>query len=117
MDLTGTAPAVPTWVTCCQNSTPPQKNGSTFIRDLPLASIDLFFVMEHKHATTLVTAYGISPSRILLLGNFDLKSTNPEIDDPMNQGSVEFDRCYTRIRRCIMVYLDTATEIPNAHEH
>jgi hypothetical protein len=30
----------------------------------------------------------------------------------MNQGSVEFDRCYSRIRRCIIHYFDTTTEIP-----
>ena len=33
MDFTGTAPAIPTWATCCQNSTPPQKDGSTFVQD------------------------------------------------------------------------------------
>jgi protein-tyrosine-phosphatase len=117
MDLTGTAPAIPTLVTCCQNSTPPQKDGSTFVRDLPLPTIDRFFVMEHEHVTALVTDYGVSPSRVSLLGIFDPKSKEPEIEDPMNQGSVEFDRCYSRIRRCIMHYFDTTTEIPEAPNH
>jgi len=117
MDLTGTAPAIPTLVTCCQNSTPPQKDGSTFVRDSPLPTIDRFFVMEHEHVTALVTDYGVSPLRVSLLGTFDPKSKEPEIEDPMNQGSVEFDRCYSRIRRCIMHYFDTTTEIPEARNH
>ena len=54
---------------------------------------------------------------VSLLGTFDPKSKEPEIEDPMNQGSVEFDRCYSRIRRCIMHYIDTTTEIPEAPNH
>ena len=117
MDFTGTAPATLTWVTCCQNSTPPQKDGSTFVRDLPLQSIDRFFVMEHEHAATLTTEYGVPASRVTLLGTLDPKSKEPEIEDPMNQGSVEFDRCYSRIRRCILHYFDTTTEIPETPNH
>ena len=117
MDFTGTAPAIPTWATCCQNSTPPQKDGSTFVRDLPLQSIDRFFVMEHEHAATLTTEYGVPASRVTLLGTLDPKSKEPEIEDPMNQGSVEFDRCYSRIRRCILHYFDTTTEIPETPNH
>ncbi len=117
MDFTGTAPNISTWVTCCQNSTPPQKDGSTFVRDLPLQSIDRFFVMEQWHARTLTSAYGIPASRVTLLGALDPKSTESAIEDPMNQGSVEFDRCYSRIRRCILHYLDTTTEIPETPNH
>ncbi len=112
MNLTGTPTAVPTWFACCQNSTPPQKDESTFVRDLPLPSIGRFFVMERKHAECLTTGYGIEASRISLLGTFDPKGRGEEIEDPMNQGSVAFDRCYTLIRDCINNYLDITTEIP-----
>jgi len=116
MDFTGTAPPIATWVTCCQNNTPPMKDVATFVRDLPLSSIDTFFVMEHEHVTRLVFEYGISPFRVSLLGTFDPNSPDPEIEDPMNQGSVKFDRCYARIRRCITHYFDTTTEIPDEIE-
>ena len=117
MDFTGAPPTIQTWITCCQNSTPPQKDGSTFVRDLPLQSIDRFFVMEHDHAKTLMEDYGVPLSRIALLGTFDPKSKQPEIEDPMGQASVEFDRCYSRIRRCTLQYLDTTTEIPETPNH
>ncbi|CAN5388559.1 N/A [soil metagenome] len=112
MDLTGVPPAIPTWVTCCQNGTPPQKDASTFVRDLPHSLITRFFVMEETHSRVLVDDYDVPPSRVSLLGTFDPESQAAEIDDPINQGSVEFDRCYIRIRRCIRNYLDTTTEIP-----
>lgn len=111
-DCSATPTAIPTWFTCCQNNTPPQKDVSTFVRDLPISSINRFFVMERQHLECLVTDYGVSPERISLLGSFDPKRRGDEIEDPMNQGSVVFDRCYTLIRDCIIHYLDTTTEIP-----
>ena len=63
--------------------------------------------------TILATDYGIAPERISLLGSFDLKAGGDEIEDPINQDSVEFDRCYARLRDCIVHYLDTTTEIPH----
>lgn len=115
MDFTGTEPALPTWVTCCQNNTPPQNDGSTFVRDLPLQSIGRFFVMEHRHASTLITEYGVPASRVTLLGTLDPTSKEPEIEDPINRGSVEFERCYARIHRCVLHYFDTTPEIPGTH--
>jgi protein-tyrosine-phosphatase len=112
MDFTGTPIVIPTWMTCCQNNTPPQKDYPTFVRDLPLLSIDRFFVMEKPHAAILIADYGISSSLISLLGSFDPKSEGDEIEDPMNQSSVKFERCYARIRRCIFHYFDITTEIP-----
>ncbi len=112
MDFTGTPPARATWFTCCQNNTPPRKEGSTFVRDLPLANIDRFFVMEHVHAATLIDEYGVPPERVSLLGTFDPESREPEVEDPIGLGKVEFDQCYARIRRCVLHYLETTTEIP-----
>ncbi len=112
MDCSATPTAIPTWLTCCQNNTPPQKDVSTFVRELPMSSIYRFFVMERQHHECLVTHYGVSPERISFLGSFDPKRRGDEIEDPMNQGSVVFDRCYTLIRDCIIHYLDTTTEIP-----
>ena len=112
VDLTGTPPAIPAWFVCCQNNTPPQKDASTFVRDLPLEAIDRFFVMEREHVKILVEDHRVPSARVSLLGSFDPKSENDEIEDPINKGSIEFSRCYARIRRCIMHYLDTTTEIP-----
>ena len=68
--------------------------------------------MERQHLECLVADYGVSPERISLLDSFDPKRRGDEIEDPMNQGSVVFDRCYTLIRDCIIHYLDTTNEIP-----
>ena len=43
---------------------------------------------------------------------FDPDSRATEIEDPINQGAADFNRCYDRLRRCITNYLATATEMP-----
>jgi protein-tyrosine-phosphatase len=114
IDFSGTPTAIQTWVTCCQNGTPPQTDHSTFIKDLPLRSISKFMVMEKGHASALTSEYDIDSSRITLLGSLDPISKSLEIDDPIGQGSVEFDRCYSRLKRCIVSYLDTSNDINSA---
>jgi protein-tyrosine-phosphatase len=115
LDFEGMAPAVAAWITCCKHSTPPLKEEATFVRDLPLSSINRFLVMEHQHVECLVKEYDVPPERISLLGSFDPKGRGAEIGDPMNQGTVVFECSYARIRECILHYLDTAPEIQPRH--
>lgn len=112
MDLTGRTQVVPTWLTCCKNGTPPVKDGPTFVRDLPLSTIDRFFVMEREHARVLMTDYAVPFDRISSLGSFDPKKKGDEMEDPNGEGKVAFDLCYTRVRACLLSYLDTTNEIP-----
>jgi protein-tyrosine-phosphatase len=112
MDMGGTAPVARVRDACGKHQTPPRKKASTFVRDLPLASIDRFFVMEQHHFDTLVADYGIEPSRILLLGHFDPQAGETAIDDPIGKDAAAFEHCYERLQRCIVHYLDTTAEIP-----
>lgn len=105
-DFKGTPPADSAWITCLQHQTPVVKMESTFIRDLDLSGIDQFLVMEQHHVDVLAAEFGIDPSRIALLGSYDPKKRGLEIADPMNQGIVEFEHCYARIRDCIHKHLD-----------
>jgi protein-tyrosine-phosphatase len=106
------APAlVETAMTCLQHNTPPPKETPTWVRELPLDSINRFLVMEYDHADVLTSEYGISPKRISLLGTFDPQQRGPQIADPFGQGSVVYERSYKLIRDCIIGYLDTTDEL------
>ena len=105
------APAIDdTTRTCALHNTPAPREVATWVRDLPLASITRFLVMEQHHADALIGAYGISPERVSLLGEFDPEQRGVEIADPFSQGSVVYEECYGQIRDCIVNYLDTTNE-------
>jgi protein-tyrosine-phosphatase len=110
-DFSDEPPLAETSTTCLQHNTPPPKESPTWVRQLPLDSIDRFLVMEHDHADMLTNEYGISPERISLLGAFDPKERGAEIADPFNQGSLVYERSYKLIRDCIIGYLDTTDEL------
>jgi protein-tyrosine-phosphatase len=114
LDLSGTPPDKTVLMTCLQRQTPIPKGNSAFVRDLPLESINRFFVMERQHAEALAADYGILRSRIAFLGEFDPQQRGDEIPDPMKQGIDAFERCYSRIRECVFSYLDIAFESPEA---
>ncbi len=114
LNLGGVPPYECAFASCRDHGTPLTKPASTFVGDLPLTTIDRFFVMEERHAEELATIHGVAPSRIALLGILDPEGGNPQIDDPINQGSLATERCYQRLRRCITHYLDTTKEIPEA---
>jgi hypothetical protein len=65
--------------------------------------------MERRHIDS-VMARGVAAERISLLGEFDPQSRGPEIDDPMGEDAVAFERCYNQLRDCIIRYLDTTTD-------
>lgn len=106
-DFTDLPPVYDTIATCLKFNTPPPKEESTWVRDLPLASIDRFLVMEQYHAHALVEEFGVSPERINLLADFDPEDRGREIDDPIGRGSAVYEKCYRQIRDCLVNYLDS----------
>jgi protein-tyrosine-phosphatase len=110
-DFSDAPKLVETSNTCWQHHTPPPEKNPTWVAQLPLDSIDRFLVMEQEHGDLLTSEFGISPGRISLLGSFDPQQRGGEIADPFSQGSHVYERSYTRIRDCIIAYLDTTDEL------
>jgi protein-tyrosine phosphatase len=110
-DFSDQPPLIETSMTCLQHNTPPPKANPTWVRDLPLDSINRFLVMEQDHADVLTDKYGISPNRISLLGTFDPQRRGVEIADPFSHGSEVYERSYRLIRDCIIGYLDATDEL------
>lgn len=108
-DFTDQPPIADTIATCLKHNTPLVKD-PTWVRDLPLASIDRFLVMEQHHADVLTREFGISPERVSLLGEFDPHGRGSEIADPFNRGGLVYDDSYEQIRDCIVNYLDTTAD-------
>ena len=102
------APAIrETSATCKLNHTPAPEDVATFVRDLPLQSINRFLVMEQFQADMLTDQFGVSPSRVHLLGAFDPHNRGLEIEDPFGQSDAVYQQSYDLIRDCIVNYLDT----------
>ena len=110
-DFSDQPPLAETSFTCQQYKTPTPKESPTWVRSLPLDSINRFLVMEHDHADVLTSEFGISPERITLLGTFDPQRRGAEIADPFGHGKVVYERSYQLIRDCIIGYLDTTDEL------
>ena len=103
------APAIQqTTATCELNNTPAPEEVATWVRDLPLRSINRFLVMEQFHADMLIEQFGVSPNRIALLGKFDPRNRGREIEDPFGQSNAVYQESYDLIRDCIVNYLDNA---------
>lgn len=111
LDFSNEPPLPETSLTCLQHNTPPPKESPTWVRQLPLESINRYLVMEQDHADMLMSRYGISPERISLLGEFDPEQRGAEIADPFSHGSLVYERSYQLIRDCIIGYLDTTDEL------
>ncbi|MGH9971783.1 MAG: hypothetical protein ACREBG_28860 [Pyrinomonadaceae bacterium] len=105
-DFTDLPPVADTTETCLNHNTPPAKEESTWVRNLPLDSIDRFLVMEQAHADALIEDYGVPSERVALLGKFDPQQRSAEIADPIGYGSKVYERCYARILDCIVNYLE-----------
>jgi protein-tyrosine-phosphatase len=110
-DFSDAPPLDETTMTCARHNTPPPREAPTWVRELPLDSINRFLVMEQDHADVLMREYGISPERISLLGTFDPQQRGAEIDDPFGKGARVYERSYKLIRDCIIGYLDTTDEL------
>jgi len=99
-----------TSMTCRQHHTSAPAEAPTFVRQLPLESINRFLVMEHYHAEVLKREYGVAPDRISLLGSFDPKTRGQEIGDPFGRGEAAYTCSYRLIRDCVIQYLETTDD-------
>jgi len=112
IDFSNQPPLSETSSTCLQHQTPPQKEKPTWVGQLPLDSINRFLVMEHEHADALTSKFGISPSRISLLGSFDPHHRGAEIADPFfSYSALVYEQSYKLIRDCIIGYLDNTDDL------
>ncbi len=110
LDFSDQPPLIETSRICLHYNTPPPKETPTWIRELPLGSIDRFLVMEHEHADALRNEFGISADRISLLGTFDPKHRGVEVVDPFGHSDMVYQNSYRLIRDCIIGYLDSTKE-------
>jgi protein-tyrosine-phosphatase len=108
LDFSRQPPLTETLRTCLKFETPPPKKTPTWVRQLPLDSINRFLVMEEDHADALMKEYGVSPDRISLLGTFDPQHRGAEIADPFGQSDEVYRNSYLLIRDCIIGYLDSS---------
>ena len=110
LDFSDQPPLIETSRTCSHFNTSPPKERPTWIRELPLASIERFLVMEQHHADALKSEFGVSANRISLLGSFDPEHRGVEIADPFSYGDLVYQNSYRLIRDCIIGYLDSIKE-------
>ena len=110
-DFSDEPPLVETSNTCLQHNTPAPEKAPTWVRELPLDSINRFLVMEQYHADVLAREFNVPVKRISLLGSFDPEQRGAEIADPFGQGSLVYQRSYRLIRDCIVGYLDTTEDL------
>ena len=110
-DFSDQPPLVETSITCLQHNTPPPKETPTWVRDLPLNSINRFLVMEQDHADVLTAEFGISPERISLLGTFDPRRRGAEFAVGILREFLEHAGTGEQISDCIIGYLDTTDEL------
>jgi protein-tyrosine-phosphatase len=92
---------------CDRHKTPMPKFIATHIASEDVSGVRRLFAMERSHIASLSAHTTLSPDRISLLGEFDPEDRGPEIDDPIGHDSAAFERCYERLRDCIVHYLDT----------
>ena len=111
LDFSDQPSLIETSRTCLHYDTPPPKEKPTWIRDLPLDSINRFLVMEQDHADALRSEFGISADRISLLGSFDPQHRGVEIADPFGHSDLVYQNSYQLIRDCIIGYLDSTDEL------
>lgn len=111
LDFSRQPPLTETLRTCLRFETPPPKETPTWVRQLPLASINRFLVMEEDHAGALMNDYGILPDRISLLGTFDPQHRGAEIADPFGHSDEVYRDSYLLIRDCIISYLDSSDDL------
>lgn len=110
LDFSDQPPLIETSRTCRHYNTPPPKETPTWIRQLPLGSIDRFLVMEQDHAHALTSECGIPVARISLLGTFDPRHRGVEVADPFGHSDLVYQSSYQLIRDCIIGYLDSTNE-------
>ncbi|HKP39009.1 MAG TPA: hypothetical protein VJT71_19275 [Pyrinomonadaceae bacterium] len=112
IDFSDQPPLEKTLKTCLHFNTQAPKTTPTFVLSLPLDAINLFLAMERHHADSLTREFGISASRVSLLGSFDPRKRGDEISDPFfSYDEMVYRRSYELIRDCIVGYLDTTENL------
>jgi protein-tyrosine-phosphatase len=96
-DFTDLPPVTDTLNVCLKHNTPPVKEESTWLGNLPLADIDFFLVMERHHAEVLRDEFRVPAGKIALLSDFDPKDRGVGIADPIGHGSAIYRKCYEQI--------------------
>ncbi len=108
LDFSDQPPLVETSNTCLYYGTPVPKQTPTWVAQLPAETIDLFLVMEQRHADALRDKFGVAAERIALLGTFDPQHRGAEIEDPFfSYSEVVYRQSYRQIRDCILGFLET----------
>ena len=113
-DFEGMLAAREARLTCDRNHTPMPKFVATHVATTDIAGATRVFVMEQSHVNALTATTPIPPDRISLLGEFDPQGRGADIDDPIGHDKVAFERCYERMRDCIIHYLDTTEDFNGA---
>ena len=107
----GDMAAIDARLTCERHKTPMPKLLSTPLRKLDLSTATRVFVMERAHISEVLAATGLPPERVVLLGAYDPGQGGEEIADPIAMGPAAFEACYTRIRKCILHYLEITPDL------
>jgi protein-tyrosine phosphatase len=110
----GMMAAIEARLTCEQHGTPMSKLLADHIADVDLARTRRVFAMQSVHLAPLLAIPDLDPERCSLLGDFDPLQRGAEIEDPIGQDAVAFERCYLRLRDCIVHYLETTDDFDDA---
>jgi len=109
-DLEGMETAREARLICQRRKTPVLQFVSMHVSKVDAPAARRIFVMSHNHIPMLVETLKLSAERIRLLGQFDPQKRGEEIEDPFGQDGPAFERCYERMRDCIVHYLDTTED-------
>ena len=109
-DFAGAEAVMDARLTCDKRNTPMSKLISTHIASIEFSSATRVFVMEHRHLAIVIGDTAVSPERVTLLGQYDPRHRGPEIEDPIGKDIPAFEKCYDRLRDCIIHYLDTTDD-------
>jgi len=99
---------------CDRYRTPMPKFVSAHISHVDVSSARRIMVMERSHISPVLNAGKCPAERISLLGEFDPQQRGAEIEDPIGRDTAAFERCYERLRDCILRYLDTTHDFGTA---
>lgn len=109
-NLEGMSAAVEARRICDRRKTPLWQFVSMHVSKVDVGRVLRIFAMAPAHQAILVTDMKLPAERIRLLSDFDPQKRGEEIEDPFAQDAPAFERCYDRMRDCIIHYLDTTED-------
>jgi protein-tyrosine-phosphatase len=110
----GTMAAMEARLACEQHGTPMSKLLADHITGIDLSGARRVFAMQAAHLAALSAIPNLGQDRCSLLGDFDPLQRGPDIEDPIGQDAAAFERCYLRLRDCIIHYLETTDDFDRA---